>query len=414
MSLIADSNGVVLGKFTIPAGIPSGNKKVEAIGAGGGRGETSFTGQGTVERQVWQQQTTITETRWQSPPPPPITTDRGQDPLAQTFTVQANTQASAIDIWFSAVPTTETRVQIRETTAGFPNQVILAESALQPAGINIVAHTRFNFLAPVLLLAGVEYAIVVLCNDATGAIRVAELGKFDSDNQKWITSQPYTVGVLLSSSNASTWTPHQDRDMTFRIQAAAYTATTRSVPLGKVSVTGATDILLMAYADRPASATNAEYELTFPDLSKLVVADGQPVQLAAAVTGDILVEAKLSGTTTMSPILYPDTQVVSGTVATTADYVSRAVPAGAGVAVKVIYEAFVPSGATVTAYYKGVDIGDTWTEITSPVTRPVDDGFFEFYHTATGVTETAVQVKLVLSGNTAARPRVRDLRIIVM
>lgn len=425
MSLAADSQGVVVGKFTIPAGIPSGNKSVEFIGAAGSNGRGQFSGQGTIERQTWQQQTSIVETRWNSPPPPsPVETITGtqalqlglkKDPIAQTFSMNSNIQISGVDLWFTVKPTSQAKVQIRETTAGFPNQSIVCESIIAPASINIGgAATRIAFPFPELLLGGVEYAIVVLCDDADGQVSVAELGKFDSVNQRWITSQAYNVGVLLTSSNASTWTAHQDRDLTFRILEASYTATSRTVPLGKVTVTGATDLLLMAYADRPSSATGADFLLTFPDVSTLAVADGQPVQLAAPITGDVRIDARLTGDANFSPVLYPDTQLVSGIVSSTADYVTRAIPAGASVAVKVIYEAYVPSGATVKAYYKGIDAGDTWAEITSPVTRPVDNGFVEFFHTATGVNETAVQVKLVLAGTTAARPRVRDLRVIVM
>lgn len=54
---------------------------------------------------------------------------------------------------------------------------------------------------------------------------MAELGKYDAVHERWVTSQPYQVGVLLSSSNASTWTPHQDRDLTFRLLGARFTAT---------------------------------------------------------------------------------------------------------------------------------------------------------------------------------------------
>lgn len=413
----ANGSGVITGSFTIPVGVPSGNKQVEMIGAGGSRGLAMFSGQGTLERQVWQQQTTVTETRWQSPPIPVPRGDGGTDPLAQTFTLTANTQVSGIDVWFAAASTTKTSVQIRETTAGFPNLSILAEAVLDPGSlVTGGGHTRFTFDHPVNLLAGNEYAIVVLCNDATGALSVAELGKFDATAQRWITSQPYTVGVLLSSSNATTWTPHQDRDLAFRILRANFTQTERTVALGNVAVTAATDLLLMSYAERPASQTGVKYRLTLPDAGPtvLTVDDGQPVQLAAAITGNVSVAAILAGDASASPVLFPGTQLVSGVVATTGDYVSRAVPGGAGVTVKVIYEAFVPSGADVDVFCKGPDIGDTWTAITSVTTRAVDDGFVEFTHTLTGVTETSVQTKLALSGTTAARPRVRDLRVIVL
>lgn len=617
---IADSQGVLRGKFTVPAGLPAGNKLITAIGAGGSFGSATFSGQGTLERQTWQQQTTISETRWQSPPPPtffgwnPVL---ASDPLAQTFTMPINTQLAAVDLWFTQASTTTTRVQIRATSVGLPTQEVIAEAVIQPwqiavppvttgsqttfslvgvgnlvvpsgtlsisvegrgtggvaavpavaptygawvysgvsptnsivgsitlpfstgalpgsfsltenwvdgsaaitftkvaatettnyveykgthpasgnsitiqagrqtitsgttgiaaqpgrdvtfsingntytfagsasgvaaapavttqnislpgtgpltleydiadAGLLSVTYntvsgapgstTRVTFPSPVLLLAGVEYALVVLCDDADGTLAVAELGKFDVNAQRWITSQPYTVGVLLSSANARTWTPHQDRDMAFRLLAASYTASSRIIDLGVAAVANTTDLLLMSYAERPASSTNVAYRLTLPDSTVVTVSDGQSVKLPSAITGNVKVEAILSGTPDMAPVLFPGTQLVSGTISESANYVTRAVPAGAGVTVKVIYEAVVPSGAGVTVTYRGIDSGDTWAAVTLDSTRNVDDGFVEFVHEIAGITETAVQIQLVLTGTTAARPRVRDLRVIVL
>lgn len=454
--LAANASGVLTGTFTIPTGIPAGNKLIAVVGRGGAYGEATFSGQGTLERQTWQQRTTVTTT-WQSPPPPvsaPVLgptqavfgptsngtmnpgaiTDDGllallritgnggdgagvnsTDPLAQTFILRDNTQITAVDLWFVSASTTPTRIQIRETSTGLPNSQIVAESTVLPSAIVVGGNsTRINFAAPVLLLGGVEYALVVLCDDPVGGLAVAELGKFDSVAQQWITSQPYTVGVLLSSSNASTWTPHQDRDMAFRLLRANYTSTSRNINLGTAAVTAATDLILMSFAERPASATGVDYVLTLPDASTLTVTDGQAIQLPAAITGNIGVTARLTGTAEFSPVLTPGTQIVAGQVSLTADYVSRAVPAGSSSTIKVIYEAVVPSGATVAVQYKGIDIPDTWSSnIAVASTRPVDDGFVEFIHTVTGVNETAAQIKLILNGTAAARPRIRDLRVIV-
>ena len=52
----------------------------------------------------------------------------------------------------------------------------------------------------------------------------------------------YRIGVLLSSSNASTWTAHQDRDLKFRLLACRFTENTRTVPLGNITVTDSTDL----------------------------------------------------------------------------------------------------------------------------------------------------------------------------
>lgn len=412
--VVANASGIVTGSFTIPSGIPAGNKEVRFVGAGGQTAQATFSGQGTVERTTWQQQTTITTTRWQSPPPPPPAPPRRIDPLAQTFAMEQNIQITGVDLWFAAAPTTDARIQIRATATGLPTQEVLAEKVIKPADAVLGgAHTRIIFDAPVSLIGGIEYAIVALCNDAVGELSVAEMGKFDTTAQRWITSQPYTIGVLLSSSNASTWTPHQDRDMTFRILGADYTEVTRTVALGTIPVSGTTDLLLMSYAERPASETSVEYTLTLPDTTVIRVNDGEPVQLNAAITGNVSVSAVLSGSEDFSPVLFPGTQVVTGTIATTADYVSRAIPAGTSATVKVIYEGQVPSGSTVDVFYKGQDIGDTWVAVPVTANNPADDGYTEFIRTVTGVNELTVQIKIVLTGTAAARPYLRDLRVIV-
>jgi len=416
--VVANSSGVASGSFVIPTGIPSGSKNVVAVGAGGTRSSAIFSGQGTLERKIWCESTGITTINWVAPPPPPPPPpppEEPTDPLAQTFLLGINTQCAGVDLWFAAKPTTPTRVQIRGTTAGMPNGDVLVTQLIAPASINTGgASTRVIFDAPVALIGGVEYAIVVLCDDNVGALSVAELGKFDSTVQRWITTQPYTVGVLLSSSNASTWTPHQDRDMTFAILSTQYTQTSRTVGLGAVNVTGATEFLMMAYAERPASVTSVDYTLTLPDSTVLTIADGQPVHLSAAVTGSVAVAARLTGTADFAPVLHPGSQLVAGTLGSTATYVSRAVPAGSNVIVKVIYEGNLPSGSTVAVHYKGQDLADTWVAIGTASTLPVDDGFVEFVHSVSAVTETSVQIRLTLNGTAAARPRVRDLRVIVL
>jgi hypothetical protein len=172
--------------------------------------------------------------------------------------------------------------------------------------------------------------------------------------------------------------------------------------------------MLMSYAERPSGVTDVKYVLTLPDSSTITVDDGQPVQLLASVTGSIAVSAVLSGSPSASPVLHPGTQLVVGQVGTSADYVTRAIPGGSSVKVKVIYEAFVPSGATVTVQFKGPDGGDAWATLPQIDSTPSDNGFFEFIHEQNGVNESSVQIKIILSGTPAARPRVRQLRTFVM
>lgn len=427
MHVQADAQGVLHARFTLPEQVPAGNKIVRLIGSGGSMGEAIFSGQGTLVRQTLQQVTTVTETRWWSPPPPPpppppAPARVGWDPLAQTFTPERSFQCGGVDLWFTARGPTPVLVQLRTTESGFPSRTVLAQAWIEPAQIVLApAPTRVRFDAPVHLRADEEYAIVVLCDDAEASLAIAELGKWDAANGRWVTSQPYQVGVLLSSSNASTWTAHQDRDLTFSLLRASYTATERVIDLGTVAVEGATDLMVLAFAEQPDAQTLAQYQLRLPDQSVIAVADGQPVRLQAPVTGEIQVSARLRGTERVSPVLWPDIQLVVGTQASTAEYVSRAIAAGPGARVRVIFEAWLPGGSSVTVAVQPIDamgVAGVWITLDQPpAAHPLNEGWVELSHALEaieGIDAAQLRCRLTLSGHAGARPRVRQLRLVVL
>ncbi|MDR3361323.1 MAG: DUF4815 domain-containing protein [Desulfovibrio sp.] len=263
----ADANGELSGSFSIPPKIPAGAKTVVFSGSeGGSSGSAVFIGQGQITVQTMRQVTTVTAYHI--------------DPLAQTFALEKTVQVCGVDLWFTAKEG-EVRVQIREVSNGVPTRIILAEAVLEPA--QIVAsgggHTRALFDVPVQLQSGSEYAIVILCNDPVTSVCVAEMNKFDSLAQKWVSAQAYTVGVLLSSSNASSWTIHQDRDLTFRLLEAQFAVGLTQIALGSAEVEGATDLVVMAVDERPTAATQVEYELTLPSGAVYTIDHSQPLRL---------------------------------------------------------------------------------------------------------------------------------------
>lgn len=404
MAIVADANGVIKGKFTIPANIQAGAKSVELVGSGGSRGSAVFVGEGNLVTDVLQSVTRTTQTYY--------------DPLAQTFSLSEENQLGGVEIFVTAKGDTAMSVQIRETQTGFPTQTILAEATREPTQITVGAWNRFTFNTPVRALANVEYAIVVLCNDALGSVAIAELGKWDSTNGRWVTQQPYQIGVLLSSSNASTWTAHQDRDLTFRLLARRYTQTERTVDLGNVSVTDATDIVVLSMTDNPATGADSELIMTMPDGSTISSSDGQTIRFATKVTGNVGVQTKLRATPKASAMLYPGSQLVVGTIASTAEYVSRAVDASAaGAKVRVIFDANIPSGSSVAVYLCGVDAGDTWQLMSQDPLKtpiPVGNNMYEFNYLKESVNEAKIRIKLVLNGTPAARPYVYNLRVSII
>ncbi|MEG2004892.1 MAG: hypothetical protein RR014_02545, partial [Bilophila sp.] len=144
----------------------------------------------------------------------------------------------------------------------------------------------------------------------------------------------------------------------------------------------------------------------------LNVAEGQPVRLPEPLTGNVTVAAKISGTAQFSPVLYPGVQLVSGATRVTADYVTRAILGGKSSRVRVILDAAVPAGAGVNIAHSDA-AAKTWTNSTFASSRPVDDGFQEIVHEATSDADM-IRVRLRLSGTSASRPRIRNLRVLVM
>lgn len=398
--LKADAQGRVRGVFRIPAGVPAGSKSVGFTGGGGSRGEAVFVGQGSLTTQTLRQVTNVTTWYY--------------DPLAQTFSLTRNVQLAGADLWFTARKT-QVRVQIREVSNGVPSRTILAERVLEPEDIVVGGggHTRILFDAPLSLTAGTEYALVVLCDDPVTKLSIAEMGKYDKTRAQWVTAQPYAVGVLLSSSNASTWTPHQDRDLAFRLLEARYRdAAPHTLDMGGVSLSGATDVLLMGLSDIPTAQCRLEYDITLPDGSRQTVAEGQALTLAAPQSGTVAVRATLHGDASASPVLWPGCQLLAGRVGTSGTYCTRAVTARAATSASLIYDAVIPSGASVTPEIQ-IDGGD-WAALDNAGSTRGDDGAVEFRWRKNLSGAQLVRVRLTLRGTSQARPIVRNVRLLAV
>jgi hypothetical protein len=475
MPLTANSAGQITGSFTIPANVPVGTKRVTFLGNQGSFGAARFIGSGTILTRTQRQLTTIETRFW--------------DPLAQTFRLDQPRHLTSVEFKFTARGNTANKVylEIRETELGLPNATTLAEGVLQGTAITVGAWNKITLTRPVFLQAGVEYAMVLLTDDAVHAVGLAELGKFDASAQQFVTSQPYTIGTMLKSSNASTWTPVQESDLTFRMYGAKFTSNTRTVNLGqlrgaavasltrsgttatlttstphgfatgqKVVISGATqtayngaftitvtntttftytvtgspatpatgtilvasgditDLVALAGVERVSSATDAEFIFTRPDGSQIRGADNARIQLAEDLNVALTLSAVLRGTENESPYLFAGTQAVYGNLGETATYVSRAVPCAAGAKVSATFEALLPGGSSVLVEFEKSD--GTWQTVALTSSASVGDGWVERIHTVANFSAggTTTRVRLTLSGSAAARPQLRQLRLVVI
>lgn len=402
MPLVANSSGVLTGQFTIPANVPSGIKRVEFHGAGGSFAGANYTGTGEIIVRRWARTTTVVNQVF--------------DPLAQTFQLNQPRHITGVDLKFTikGVDGEPVLVQIRETSNGVPTQEILADGRIEYSAINVESPwVRATFETPVFLEEEREYAIVILTNSPDHSVAVAELGQFDATNQTWVTSQPYVVGVLLASSNAITWTPFQERDLTFRLVGARFNSNTRTVNLGTLAASNASDLLAVAPIDQPTAQTEVAVRFTLPSGEQFNLRPGAGVPLPTLTTGTVQVDALLTGNETESPVLFPGSQAGLGAIQQAGTYVSRAIPVGTSKTVKVTFAAITPGNSTVTPALEG-SAGGTFTNLSSPSAINLGDGWVEYTYTSASLTQTNTRVRLSLAGNTAGRPRVRGLRVVVL
>lgn len=407
---VANAQGEVTGQFTVPADIPSGSKEVSFLGNQGNFGSATYTGQGTLVEREWNSITTTTTWRWWSPPPPP----RGWDPLAQSFVLPEGRHITAVDLQFAVkgLDSNDVTIDIVEGDNGFPGRLPITRTRIKGADITTSGYVRATFDFPIYLEGGQEYFMVIMTDDPDHALRIAELGKFDSASQEFVTQQPYTVGVLLSSSNASSWTVHNDKDLTFKLLGAEFTSTTATVNLGSITVSNMTDLLVTAPVDIPATSSRITFKYTRSTGEEFLLAPDQSIKLDAAVSDTMQVQAILTGSSTESPTLHPGVLSIPATLDTAGTYVGRQFDlTNGGSTIRVIFEAQLPGGAGVVPQY---DNGG-FQSMQLASSTPVGEGFVEFVFEDTGIVAlTATRVKLNLTGTAAGRPIVRNIRAVMV
>lgn len=394
--IAADNKGKITGKFTVPKNTPAGIKLVQFFGNQGSYGEATYTGKKTI---------TIEERRR-------VFSSKRVDPLAQTFMLDESRHIGGVDLCFTNKGTKRVVVQIRETAVGMPSQTVIAERTIESKDINVNGTATRVTWSPVWCEAEREYAIVLLTDDPNTAVKIAELGKYDAVNSRWVTSQPYQVGVLLSSSNASTWTPHQNLDLTFRLLAAKFTENSTTINLGKITANNTSDLIALANVEKVSFDTNAEFILTEQDGKEHFLSDNLPLALRSRLSGELTVKATLKGSKERSPVLYPGLQLVLGNVGESADYVTRSIPAGSNTKITITYDALIPGTADVKAYVQK-NVEREWQLVNLTTGKPIGDNWVERTHMLTNFNANETRIKLVLSGTVQYRPKVKNLRVIV-
>jgi hypothetical protein len=419
----ADGNGEISGSFTIPSNITVGTKKVEAKGQGGSDASAAFTGGGVISTIVMRQTTTIE--RWRRIQSQPVNwglntnaggnaTHGGMDPLAQTFTPPEPRQVVGIDFHLCALGDLSNDILVHQVgvEVGIPNEEVVAEAFVPMAGAAL-GWKQARYSLPVLTLPDRASAFVVKTDDANHSISIASLGGFDVEKQSRVGAQPYTNGVLLSSSNAQTWTPHQNDDATCRVVAAKFTSLTKTVSLGSFNLVNASDLQVRAYVELPSADCSVVFEIVRPGGIVIRCLPFQVVQLTEFITETVQLRAVLTGTEKLSPILFAPVVFIAGKIRTSGTYICRAFKLGSAVRLTSYFKAFLPTGATVQMEYDKAD--DNWQPLPLAATEQLSfPGWAEQKREASGITAIEGRLKISFTGGPNARPLFGDLGAAVM
>ena len=398
---VADENGEITGTFTIPANVPAGQKLVVAQGLGGSHATATFVGQGRIDIRVMQRVTTVE--RWQ-----PATVD----PLAQTFSLNEPRHIAGFDIQFCAIGDRDKPclLELVAVENGWPTTEIIASKTIPMDDVQVGEWTEVRFDLPVFLPADTQFAVVLKTDDPEHAVYIGRIGDFDADNQKWVSAQPYTVGVLLSSSNAVTWTPHQDADLTFRVVAAKFSPTQKTIDLGEHDISNVSDLLVRAAVELPTADASLHFEIERPSGEVIRLLPDQPFEFTSYVTETVEFRAVLRGTEKISPILYPGVTLVVGTIRQEGTYISRAFSIGTGVRFVVLINTKLPAGSSLKVEVDAAD--DDWEELSLESSTPLNDGWIEQQFEIDSHTALEGRVRLTLTGGPGARPSLYDLRAV--
>lgn len=175
-----------------------------------------------VQEELQEVETTVELTEWW----------RIKDPIAQSFVVESRDGMflTSMDLFFYEKSSTNgVKVQIREMRNGQPTNVLIPYGESHVAADSVLVSndatlpTTFEFDDPVFLMNDTEYCFVVIPDsyDKSYRLWVSELGEFDITTGKRIAEQP-NDGILFTSSNDRSWTPHQSEDIKFSLKKASF------------------------------------------------------------------------------------------------------------------------------------------------------------------------------------------------
>ena len=274
------------------------------------------------------------------------------------------------------------------------------------------------FDSPIYLEKDLEYALAIESSDSIGELYVAKLGERDKSTLSHVMTQPYAQGVLLNSSNGSTWSPIQDEDLWFTTGLCNFQSTNTAV-LGEAVVTDSTDaILSVGTTNYPGTFLSFKAVLLDRNNETYTITPGVPIRYSR-YSGRIRVSYEMRTTDPkVSPVIDVSSQLVSGNVQLEGSYVARAFDV-TGTKLSVRVEEWKETLANISVFYHRPAAGgvpEAWIPMTRNAAKvlPAQGDFVDAPYEATGLTVTSTKIKVVLSTSSEMqRPRVKNIRAYV-
>ena len=403
-SVRPDANGLIEASFKVPSKVPCGTVEVELYD-GNLRGFAQYKASG-LTRNI--RKTIITER----------VSHVYVDPLAQTFSFNRDTILTGVDLYFQAKDDEPMIVQVRNVELGLPGKIIYAETSVPASKINIsnngTAVTHVDFPNIVQCEKDVEYCFIIMTTSPVLNTFIAELGEKTLDGKAYVTSNPYTAGVLLSSSNASTWTPHQSMDLKFKLYRADFSSV-GELNFANITMNNA-DRLLYAIDTLRGVYTNA---IVYANINNEGYSVVQPWSLYDLTKHATSCEIKIALSTEdsyLSPFVNRDSaQLISFVSDNKLTYISKNISLDAECQeLKVFCNVSSNTNVTTKMYYATDSIGESWVELTAPKEYVVDVDTKQLEFKKDGLTINNFRIKIeCTTTNTCFRPFLNKLAIVL-
>lgn len=367
--------------FIIPAGVRTGTREI-VLTCGNETASSLFTSQG-IDRTF---ETTVLTRR---------VITQTYDPLAQSFQLSSGRFITSLDLYFATKSLSDNvTVEIRNMVNGYPGNEVLGEATLKPADVNADVRgtkvTKVEFETPVFCEKNTQYCFVVATESNQYSLHYGKSGEKTTTGGV-ISGQPYVSGVMFSSSNALTWTAHQDSDIKFSLNGARFN-TQGVLEFKYTSKLDIDTIALLTDFDLFNGATCTWEYQDKVDGNWLPLNPATENTLGSIATG-IAIRAKLSTTSTeVSPIISGERLLLLAMkMNQESNYISRLVETAQDyTTVEQSFEALIPSGSSVVPMLSIDD--ETWVTGTLSDTQILGSSYVRYTYKYT-IPESGVSRK---------------------